>query len=466
MKKLNLKKLSFILIPVLLVIPCIMIVKSVSSSSSRVVLKDQLKIDKIILHDAKGDHACHCFSPIISGWQIKNITDVSASFRWVCSKASTYQVDYGTSSSKGTKYPATRPSATYTDYTVTVTGLKPNTKYYAGPRSHDPSYSGDGGGTGGDKLWLGSTDRNSGTANAFTTLASVVTTYSIQGSILDNNGAGISGVTVKLSGDSAATVTTPSAGTYSFANLKSGKNYTITPTKTSFTYSPANKAFSALAADQTQNFVQVTTGVMRDYSDQPLIYNITTSKITTRDAAITWKTNVPATSQVEYGTTRNFGLLTGENTELTTDHYIQLFDLTPGATYYFRAISKTGLGKASSSSSEVTSLTTRSIENRIANKASCFTEPNPCSDRVEFHYDLYQQVNDLTIDILTLSGKKVAVLQAPLSALVMGEGNRIAWNVKDGSGAPLINGLYVYVMKFKKGGTEEVLERSQFMVRR
>ncbi len=459
MKKLNLKKVGFIVIPLLLLIPGIMIVKSVSSSSSRIVLKDQQKIDKIILHDAKGDHACDCWPPQISSWEIKNVTDTSASFRWLCSSQSSYQVNYGTTSGKGTRYPATRPTVLYKDYTVTVTGLKPSTNYYAGPVSKDPNYSG----AGGEKTFVG----RQKTANSFpfTTLAAS-TTYSIGGNIIDNTGAGISGVTVTLSGDSSATVTTTSNGSYAFAKLKQGKNYKITPTKTNYSFTPPNTNYSSLAANKTaDNYVgQIITAVMINYSEQPLIYNVTASKITTRDATVTWKTNIPSTSEVEYGTTKNYGLKSGENTELARDHYIQLFDLTPGTTYYFRTISKTGLSKTSSFSSDF-SITTLLIEKRIADKIHYFTEPNPCADRVEFHYYLYQQINNLTIDILTLSGKKVAVLESPSSALVMGW-NRLAWDVRDRSGTPLVNGLYVYVMRFTKGSTEDVLERSQFMVRR
>ena len=84
---------------------------------------------------------------------------------------------------------------------------------------------------------------------------------------------------------------------------------------------------------------------------------------------------------------------------------------------------------------------------------------------MEFHYYLYQPVSNLTIDVLTLSGKKVAVLESPSSALNTGW-NRISWDVKDRSSIPLVNGLYVYTMKIKKGSDEEVMERSQFMVRR
>jgi hypothetical protein len=455
MKMLRFRKMLFVMVPVLLVIPGIMIFNSVWSSSSRVVLKDQMKIDKIILHDAKGDHACHCFAPIISAWSIKNVTDVSATVSFKCSAPSSYQIDYGTSSSHGTKVPSARPATYQTDGSVTITGLKPSTTYHVGPYAQAQ--------TGGFpvKTWL---QQDRGQSDFTFTTTAGATAFTIQGSVLDNKGAGIAGVAVALAGDSAASITTTSNGNYSFANL-SKKNYTVTPTKATYTFTPANKAFTGLAANQTQNFVgQPPSAVVEDFSEKPLIYDVGTSDVQTTSANIIWKTQIPTTSQVEYGTSQNYGLKTGEIPELSYDHYLQLFGLKPGTTYHFKVVSGAGLEKASAASSDF-SLTTQLVEKRIADKISIFTEPNPCSNKAEFHYNLYQPVNNLTIDVLTLSGKKVAVLEAPGSALGAGW-NRISWDVRDRSGSPLVNGLYVYSMKFSKGKNEEQLERSQFMVRR
>jgi hypothetical protein len=145
------------------------------------------------------------------------------------------------------------------------------------------------------------------------------------------------------------------------------------------------------------------------------------------------------------------------------DHYIQVFDLTPGAAYHFKVISKTGEGTPLSAADFT--LETEPFEKRIADKSNYFVNPNPCANRAEFNYYLYQPVNNLTIDILSLSGKKVAVLEAPHSALAPGW-NRISWDVKDRSGAPLINGLYAYTMRFSKGNTEEVFKSARLSVRR
>lgn len=58
--------------------------------------------------------------------------------------------------------------------------------------------------------------------------------HSIIGTATENS-AGLSGVTMTLSGDSSATTTTASDGTYSFNNLSDG-NYTITPGLGGYTF--------------------------------------------------------------------------------------------------------------------------------------------------------------------------------------------------------------------------------------
>jgi hypothetical protein len=375
MKKLNLKKVSYVAIPVLGLCFGIMIFQLLSSSSSRIILKDQEKIDKILLHNEVGTHECHCYPPKIAtnpGFKISNITSTSASFRYICDVASSFQVSYGSTASKGTIFPKTRPTVFYTDYTVTVTGLTPNTTYHAGPVAWSKDWAV-------AKTWL-MEDRAQNDWTFTTLLPSAV--------LPENN---------------------------------------IPP--------------SAIVA----------------------ISEVQAATITTKAASIRWKTNLFSTSQVEYGPTKKYGLKTGENTELGTNHYIQLFDLAPGTTYYYRVISKTSAGKTASSSDF--SLTTEKFEKKIADKESFFAEPNPCVNKVEFNYYLYQPIDNITIDILSLSGKKVAVLDAPSSSLNTGW-NRISWNIKDRSGKPLINGLYVYIMKFTKGSSTEVFKRSQLMVRR
>ncbi len=86
-------------------------------------------------------------------------------------------------------------------------------------------------------------------------LATPPTAHSISGRVT-NGTAGLSGVTVRLTsptpvGFTARTTTTSSTGAYSFLNVPAGRNYTVTPTKTGYLFTPASKSLLNLSTNQT-----------------------------------------------------------------------------------------------------------------------------------------------------------------------------------------------------------------------
>jgi hypothetical protein len=72
----------------------------------------------------------------------------------------------------------------------------------------------------------------------------------------------------------------------------------------------------------------------------PAISVVSTSDITVPSATVTWTTNEPATSQVEYGLTEEYGSLTTLDTNLVKSHSVDLTGLKAGKTYHYRVISK------------------------------------------------------------------------------------------------------------------------------
>jgi peroxiredoxin len=117
----------------------------------------------------------------------------------------------------------------------------------------------------------------------------------------------------------------------SVANLKPGTSY----------------HYTALSLDDKQNEVKaegdlVTLG---DIQEVPLlvsmIMNTNSSQSTT---TITWQTNKPATSQVEYGITESYGNATTVDNKLVTNHWVTLTGLSPATTYYFRVRSRGATG--------------------------------------------------------------------------------------------------------------------------
>lgn len=89
--------------------------------------------------------------------------------------------------------------------------------------------------------------------------ASVTTlapTYGISGSIT-SGGTAMAGatVTLTLAGSGSTTTTTNSSGTYSFSGAQNG-DYTLTPSRTDYTFSPASLAVTVSGANQSaMNFV-------------------------------------------------------------------------------------------------------------------------------------------------------------------------------------------------------------------
>jgi hypothetical protein len=78
-------------------------------------------------------------------------------------------------------------------------------------------------------------------------------------------------VTVALTGTQSAISTTDGNGNYIFQNLSEGGNYVVTPSRTSYSFSPANAVFDNLLTDQVANFTGTlvtfdVTGRVRDGS--------------------------------------------------------------------------------------------------------------------------------------------------------------------------------------------------------
>ncbi|MFA5051981.1 MAG: DUF2341 domain-containing protein [Patescibacteria group bacterium] len=100
----------------------------------------------------------------------------------------------------------------------------------------------------------------------------------------------------------------------------------------------------------------------------PEVFNIQSESNTigsgetsTIQIVVSWSTDEPTTSQVEYGvglSGTDFSDSTEENAELVMDHLVVISDLAAAKTYHFRAISRDKAGNASKSSS-YTVLTTR-----------------------------------------------------------------------------------------------------------
>jgi N,N-dimethylformamidase beta subunit-like protein/uncharacterized protein DUF4082/cadherin-like protein/Big-like domain-containing protein/purple acid phosphatase-like protein len=78
----------------------------------------------------------------------------------------------------------------------------------------------------------------------------------------------------------------------------------------------------------------------------PVITDVTAIAAGDGKATVTWTTNEPATSRVEYGTSAGSLGLSQESSELSTSHSAQLTGLAPNTTYSYRVTSADGAGNA------------------------------------------------------------------------------------------------------------------------
>jgi hypothetical protein len=85
---------------------------------------------------------------------------------------------------------------------------------------------------------------------------------SISGRVTDNNGNGLGGISVSITGSKTATTLTSSSGNYSFTGLSAVGSYTVTPSSALYIFSPSSLSFGNLIQSRTASF----TGTRRTYA--------------------------------------------------------------------------------------------------------------------------------------------------------------------------------------------------------
>jgi len=87
-------------------------------------------------------------------------------------------------------------------------------------------------------------------------------TYNLSGRVTDGANNALSGVTITVSGAQSKVATTDANGNYSIIGLNGGGDYTVTPSRTNYTFAPASLSFNNLSANQTGNF----TATLNNYT--------------------------------------------------------------------------------------------------------------------------------------------------------------------------------------------------------
>ena len=109
----------------------------------------------------------------------------------------------------------------------------------------------------------------------------------------------------------------------------------------------------ALSAQEVQAVYNDTGSGGGPDTTSPVISNIAAANINEVSASISWTTNEPADSQIDYGTTTAYGSSTTINTSLVTTHSEQITGLQSGTTYNYRVRSRDAAGNLSISPNNI-----------------------------------------------------------------------------------------------------------------
>jgi hypothetical protein len=181
-------------------------------------------------------------------------------------------------------------------------------------------------------------------------------------------------------------------------------------------------------------------------SSPPVISAITASAITNTSATISWTTDQPSSSQVEYGTTTGYGSLSSLNSSLTTTHTVVLTGLTPGTTYNYAVLSSSSTG-ANATSGNFTFQTTAPGPAISAVSASgitassvtiTWTTDQPSSSQVQ--YGTTTAYGSST----TLNSSLVTSHSVTISGLTAGTAYNFAVLSSNSSGIQTISGNFTF----------------------
>lgn len=102
----------------------------------------------------------------------------------------------------------------------------------------------------------------------------------------------------------------------------------------------------------------ITANFVADDVDSPIISNESATP-SSNSAIISWSTNEPSSSIVQYGLNQNYGFITSESDTVTrvTSHSVSLTNLKPCARYFYRVVSSDSTNNQSSSAQKTFSTT-------------------------------------------------------------------------------------------------------------
>ncbi|MDP9050626.1 MAG: fibronectin type III domain-containing protein [Acidobacteriota bacterium] len=262
--------------------------------------------------------------PVISNVATTNVSQTAATVTWTTDQPSSSQVDYGTTTGYGSS--SGLMATLVTTHSVTLAGLTAGTTYNF------------------DVTSANAASQSTTSPNATVTTAVVTATPPYVGYVvawgINDTSATITWSTDVPANARLAYGTTTALGQLSplQAALTGSHGVILTGLNPSTTYyfvAQSTSANGAIGYSPVMTFN--TTAPAPVFS--PAISNVLASGISNTTATITWTTDQPSTSQVNFGTTTGFGSASPLNPTLMTSHTVTLIGLTAGTTYDFDVVS-------------------------------------------------------------------------------------------------------------------------------
>ncbi len=274
--------------------------------------------------------------PVISGIAVSNINASSAVVTWTTNEGATSTVEYGTTTAYGS---SSSIGTTYVgSHSRTLSGLSDATTY---------------------QYRVVSTDAAGNTAisgnNSFTTTSNPDSTAPVISTVTASN-ISSTGAIITWTTDEAATSKVEYGITNAYGSTTTISNTLVTShSQTLSGLSPATTIhYRVTSQDGTGNTAMsgdktFTTGVASDNTG-PVISSVTVQNISASNATLTWTTDEPATSQIEFGPSASYGASTTKNETLQMSHNQIITGLTENTSYHFRVKSTDGSGNLSTTS--------------------------------------------------------------------------------------------------------------------
>jgi len=285
-------------------------------------------------------------APVISRLRVEGVSDRTATVLWETDEPADSLVELGVTVNLGTT--AADPSFRL-QHSVTVSGLKANTLYHMKVRSTDPG--GNAAASGGHSFRTA----KSGTGGPDTT-PPVISDVKVSG--VTDSLALVTWRTDELSSGEVEYGTTMAYGLRASdpSHLRE-HGVLLVGLRPSTEYHLRVKAEDILGNGPSASAdLSFTTSSGPDRTG-PVISDVRVLNITKGSATITWRTDEPADSLVEYGPDDLYGTRRASRI-FTTEHVITLAGLSPGVTYHFRVGSTDPTGNPSEAGRDLTFTTT------------------------------------------------------------------------------------------------------------